>query len=157
MSDTILEGDHPRIISAKFGWDWLNSFRGEDFFQISSPLFSIFSLAAILVGSRDHRTHFWKGAIQGSFHQSFVAIGPVVSDKKILMLISHRFLHVCKTKFGCGGHLGRRAESPDTFLEENHPMTISSKSCCYWKQLWSRWAITGSWEPLVLNSLKLKY
>ena len=19
---------------------------------------------------------------------------------------------------------------------------------CYWKQLWSRWAITGSWEPL---------
>ena len=22
---------------------------------------------------------------------------------------------------------------------------------CYWKQLWSRWAITGSWEPLVLH------
>jgi hypothetical protein len=22
---------------------------------------------------------------------------------------------------------------------------------CYWKQLWSRWAITGSWEPLVCN------
>ena len=29
--------------------------------KISSPLFSIFSLAAILVGSRDHRTKFWKG------------------------------------------------------------------------------------------------
>jgi hypothetical protein len=29
-------------------------------------------------------------------------------------------------KFGCGGHLYRRAEPPDTFLEENHPMTISS-------------------------------
>jgi hypothetical protein len=28
----------------------------EIFFQISSPLFSIFSLVAILVGSRDHRT-----------------------------------------------------------------------------------------------------
>jgi thermostable 8-oxoguanine DNA glycosylase len=28
------------IISAKFGWDWLSSFRGEDFFLISSPLFS---------------------------------------------------------------------------------------------------------------------
>jgi hypothetical protein len=26
-----------------------------------------------------------------------------------------------------GGHLGRRVEPPDTFLEENHPMTISSK------------------------------
>jgi hypothetical protein len=22
---------------------------------------------------------------------------------------------------------------------------------CYWKQLWSRWAITGSWEPLVIE------
>ena len=29
--------------------------------KISSPLFSIFSLVAILVGSRDHRTHFWRG------------------------------------------------------------------------------------------------
>jgi hypothetical protein len=27
-------------------------------------------------------------------------------------------------KFGCGGHLDRRAEPPDTFLEENHPMTF---------------------------------
>jgi hypothetical protein len=53
--------------------------------KISSPLFSIFSLAAILVGSRDHRTHFWKGAIQGPFHQSLVAIGPVVSEEKIKM------------------------------------------------------------------------
>jgi hypothetical protein len=30
--NTILKGDHPRIISAKFGWDWLSSFRGEDIF-----------------------------------------------------------------------------------------------------------------------------
>jgi hypothetical protein len=29
--------------------------------KISSPLFSIFSLAAILVGSRDHRTLFGRG------------------------------------------------------------------------------------------------
>jgi hypothetical protein len=29
--------------------------------KISSPLFSIFSLTAILVGSRDHRTHFGRG------------------------------------------------------------------------------------------------
>jgi hypothetical protein len=47
------------------------------------PLFSIFSLAAILIGSQDHRTQFWKGAIQGSFHQSLVAIGLVVSEEKI--------------------------------------------------------------------------
>ena len=56
MPDTILEGDHPRIISAKFGWDWLSSFRGEDLKKNIIPLFSIFSLVAILVGSWDHRT-----------------------------------------------------------------------------------------------------
>jgi hypothetical protein len=28
MPDIILEEDHPRIISANFGWDWLCSFRG---------------------------------------------------------------------------------------------------------------------------------
>jgi hypothetical protein len=42
MLDTFLEEDHPRIISAKFGLDWLSSFRGEDFFKISSTLFSNF-------------------------------------------------------------------------------------------------------------------
>jgi hypothetical protein len=49
------------------------------------PFFSIFSLAAILVGSRDHRTQFWKGATQEPFHQSLVAIDPVVSEEKIKM------------------------------------------------------------------------
>jgi uncharacterized membrane protein len=49
--------------------------------KISSLLFSILSLAAILVGSRDHRTHFWKGAIQESFQQSLVEIGSVVSEE----------------------------------------------------------------------------
>ena len=53
--------------------------------KISSHLFSIFSLAAILVGSRDHRTQFWKGAIQGPFHQSLVQIGPVASEELIKM------------------------------------------------------------------------
>ena len=39
---------------------------------------------AILAGSRDHRTQIWKGVIQGSFHQSLVEIGSVVSEEKIL-------------------------------------------------------------------------
>jgi hypothetical protein len=85
MLDTILEGDHPRINSAKLGSDWLSSFRGEDFFLNFIPPFSIFSLADILVGSRDHRTHFWKGSIQGPFHQSLVAIGPMLSEEKTCM------------------------------------------------------------------------
>jgi hypothetical protein len=54
-------------------------------FFFPSPPFSIFSLAAILVESWDHRTHFWKRATQASFHQSLVAIGPVVSEEKIFM------------------------------------------------------------------------
>jgi hypothetical protein len=37
MPDTILEEDHPRIISAEFGWDWLSNFRGEDFFKFHPP------------------------------------------------------------------------------------------------------------------------
>jgi hypothetical protein len=37
---------------------------------------------AILVGGQ---TQIWKGAIQGPFHQSLVAIGPVVSEEKIKM------------------------------------------------------------------------
>jgi hypothetical protein len=40
-------------------------------------------LAAILVGSRDHRTQIWKGAIQESFQQNLVDIGSVVSEEKI--------------------------------------------------------------------------
>jgi hypothetical protein len=40
-------------------------------------------LAAILVGSRDQRTPFWKGAIQESFQQNLVDIGAVVSEEKI--------------------------------------------------------------------------
>jgi hypothetical protein len=28
-------------------------------------------------------------------------------------------------------------------------MAATGQLRCYWKQLWSRWAITGSWEPLV--------
>ena len=32
-----------------------------------------------------------------------------------------------RTQLHCGGHLGGRARLPDTILEEDHPMTISSK------------------------------
>jgi hypothetical protein len=89
------------------------------------PLFSIFSLATILVGSRDHWTQFWKGAIQGPFHQSLVAIGPVVSEEKFLCEFPiGSYVKLCSA-------LGQRSEPPDTFLEENHPMIISSKFNSY--------------------------
>jgi hypothetical protein len=31
------------------------------------------------------------------------------------------------TQLHCGGHLGGRAQLPDTILQEDHPMTIPSK------------------------------
>ena len=52
------------------------------------------AVAAILVRGLKCWTQFWKGTTQGSFHQSLVAIGPVVSEEKIFMWISHRVLHV---------------------------------------------------------------
>jgi hypothetical protein len=146
MPDTILEGDHPRIISSKFGWDWLSGFRGEDFFLISSPPFFLFlawwpswlevgntghnfgrgpskdhstkvwlqlakwflrrrflcefpigsyvrlssAVGAILVKGPNRPTYFWKRTIQWLFHQNFVLIEQMVSEKKIFMGISHR-------------------------------------------------------------------
>jgi hypothetical protein len=54
---------------------WLCDLQDSSFAKKGSPLFSIFSLAAIFAGSRDHRTQFWKG----------VTIGPVVSEEKIKM------------------------------------------------------------------------
>ena len=148
LTDTFLKGDHPRIISAKFGWDWLTSFRGEDFFLISSPFFLILAwqpswlevgitghnfgrgpskdhstkvwlqlaqwflrrrflcefpirfyvklssaVGAILIEGLNRRTHIWKRTIQWLFHQNFVLIEQMVSDKKIFMGISHRVLY----------------------------------------------------------------
>ena len=147
LTDTILKGDPPRIISAKFGWDWLCSFRGEDFFLISSPIFLFLAwrpswlevritghnfgrgpskdhstkvwlqlaqwflrrrflcefpirsyvklssaVGAILIEGPNRQTHFWKRTIQWLFHQNFVLIEQMVSDKKTFMGISHRVL-----------------------------------------------------------------
>jgi hypothetical protein len=59
------------------------------------PLVSILSLAAILVGNRDQRTQFWKGAIQESFQQSLVEIGPVVSEEKFFFKFHPPFFLIC--------------------------------------------------------------
>jgi hypothetical protein len=76
-------------IRTKFWWNshwmvlfqkWVQRF-GEHFFLISSTLFSISSLTALLVESRDHRTQLWNGAMQRPFHQSLVGINLVVSSR----------------------------------------------------------------------------
>ena len=40
-------------------------------------------MAAILDTERHRRTQYWKGTTQGSFQQSLVEIGTVVSEEKI--------------------------------------------------------------------------
>ena len=54
----------PKDHFTKLGWDWLSSFRLEFCLKVSSTFLSIFSLAANLVGSRDHWTQFWKGPLK---------------------------------------------------------------------------------------------
>jgi hypothetical protein len=49
----------------------------------------------------------------------------MVSDKKIVMGISHRV--ICNIKFSCGGNLGRRSEMSDTILDGGHSRIISAK------------------------------
>ena len=76
MPDTILKGDHPRIISAKFGWDWLSRFRGEDFLKFHTHFFLFLAwwpswLEVRIIGhnfgrgpSKDHSTKVWLQLVQ---------------------------------------------------------------------------------------------
>jgi hypothetical protein len=50
-------------------------------FPIGSYVKLSLAVAAILVGGMKCRTQFWKGTTQGSFQQSLVEIGSVVSEK----------------------------------------------------------------------------
>jgi hypothetical protein len=72
----LLSQSQPNFVERILGWSTSKIVSGISYLQ---------SLAAILAGSRDHQTQFWKGPTQGSFHQSLVAIGPVVSEEKIFM------------------------------------------------------------------------
>jgi hypothetical protein len=63
-------------------------------FPIGSYVKLSSAVVAILIERPNRRTHFWKRTIQWLFHQNFVLIEQLVSDKKIFMGISHRVLHV---------------------------------------------------------------
>ena len=57
-------------------------------FPIGSYVKLSSAVGAILIGGPNRRTHFWKRTIQWLFHQHFVLIEQMVSDKKIFMGIS---------------------------------------------------------------------
>jgi hypothetical protein len=120
MLDTILEGDHPRTISAKLGGDWLSSFR-EDFLKISSPFFLFLAwrpswlevgiTGHILEGG--HSTKVWLQLAQWFLRRRFLCEFPIGSYK---------------LSSAVGAIL---VKGPNIFLEENHPMTISSTFSSY--------------------------
>jgi hypothetical protein len=90
MTDTLLEGDHTRIISAKFGWDWLCSFRGEHFFLDFIPtifLFLAWRPSWLKVGItghnygrglyKDHSTKVWLQLAQWFLKRRFLCEFPI--------------------------------------------------------------------------------
>ena len=58
MPNTILEGDHPRNISAKCDWDWPRSFRAEDYIYIYIIDIYVSSWSAIICGDQFTHRHF---------------------------------------------------------------------------------------------------
>ena len=123
MPDTILEGDHPRIISAKFGWDWLNSFRGEDSFKISSPLFLFLAwwpswLEVGITGhnfgrgpSKDHSTKVLLQLAQWFLRRRFVCEFPIGSYVKLSLAVGPSW-----SKGRTAGHIFGREPSNDYFI-----------------------------------------
>ena len=79
----------------KFGWDWLSSFRGEDFFLISSPffLFLAWRPSWLEVGisghncgrgpSKDHSTKVWLQLAQWFLRTRFLCEFPIGSYVKL--------------------------------------------------------------------------
>jgi hypothetical protein len=87
-------------------------------------------LAAILVESRDHRTLLWKGPCKDHSTKVWLQL--------VQWFLRRRF--VCEFPIGSYVKLSSAVaaivvEGPNPrtqLLEENHPMTISSKFSSYW-------------------------
>jgi hypothetical protein len=90
MLDTLLEGDQSRIISANLVEIGRVVSEEKIFLKFHHP-FSIFSLVDILVGSRDHRTHFWKGPIQGPFTKVWLQLAEWFLKRRFLCEFPIRF------------------------------------------------------------------
>jgi hypothetical protein len=74
-------------------------------------------MAAILDAGRCWRTQFWKGATQGSFQQSLVEIGSVVSEEKMFFYFIPLFIFLAWRpswlEVGITGHNCGRGPSKD--------------------------------------------
>jgi UV DNA damage repair endonuclease len=80
------------------------------------------AVAAILVGGMKCRTLFWKGTTKGSFQESLVEIGSVVSEEKILLKLHPPFFLFFAWwpswfEVGITGHIFGREPSNDYFIK----------------------------------------
>jgi hypothetical protein len=115
LTDTILKGNHPRIISAKFGWYWHSSFRGEEFFFQKVPKFELYK-------HNDELFNLYYGIFYELWTFAYFdrlckleKRGDEIKKKSSLFIFSH------------GGHLGYRKALTDTILKGDHPRIISAK------------------------------
>ena len=124
--DTFLEENHPmtfiKILFLLSKWFQTRRFLWE--FPIGSYVKLSSAVVAILVGGMKCRTQFWKRTTQGSFQQSLVEIGSVVSEEKILLKFHPPFFLFLAwwpswLEIGITGHGG-------------HPRIIPPKFCCNW-------------------------
>ena len=90
-------------------------------FPIGSYVKLSSAVAAILVGVLKCRTQFWKRTTQGSFQQSLVEIGSVVSEKIFFLISSPFFLFSAWRpswlEVGITGHNFVRGPSKDYFTK----------------------------------------
>ena len=74
---------HPKMLFAKFGWNWLRGSGKEDFFKFVN-VFSLFCNYLPLKKERGPSfEQTWIPFTQGCFVPSLVEIGPVVQEEKI--------------------------------------------------------------------------
>ena len=123
LPDTIMKGDHQRIILAKLESNWPSSLRGKKI-KISST-FSVFSNSGHVGWMSGLPDTILKGGHQRT-KQSLVPIGPVVSEMKIFWIWSPFFI------FSNRDHVGWRSGMSDTILEGDHPWTIPPKFGLKW-------------------------
>jgi hypothetical protein len=147
------------MISAKFGWDWLSSFRGEDFFLIYIYYRIFYELWTFTDFDR-----LWNLKKRGDeikkkssplklLSQSQPNFAEIILRWSPFKIVSVS-ARIISAKFGWNWLRSFRGEHFFYFI----PLfSISSLAAilvvqlhCYWKQLWSMWSITGSWEPLVV-------
>jgi hypothetical protein len=85
-------------------------------FPIGSYVKLIAAVTAILVGGLKCRTQFWKGTTQGSFQQSLVEIGSVVSEEKNHWTNCNQTL----VEWSLGGHLPKLCPMIPTSNQDGH-------------------------------------